>query len=311
MPLFDASPAVSIMPPTAFAACVGCIGKEPDSALDEDRPRLDSDWPLHFRRLRNARTRRINYSEKLLIKASAAANWSNGPANILQLEGPVTIVSDGVKCSAKRAVIWLSPMPGGLLQEQQVDIVLIGDATLHATDNHLTRTAPELLVNLVVRGTIQLSATARVAQDLSQSPTFAEAKSIRAASQGPDQSAPGHGLDAPLTTTALPPPPAVGGTSVSGVVQPTPSKTGSIRFHASLIEPTVTGDGTKALQLGGGVTSRRLPTTAISWSFLPPMSFSSAAIAKGIPPLSRLPANLLPAKWAIISRLLIWKETCG
>ena len=61
-------------------------------------------------------------------------------------------------------------MPGGLLLEQQVDIVLIGDAALHASDNHLTRSGPRLLVNLIVRGTIQLTAQSRVAQDLSQSP---------------------------------------------------------------------------------------------------------------------------------------------
>ena len=201
-----------------------------------------------------ARAQSGSTSEKLLITASSAANWTEGPTNILQLQGPVSIVSDDVTCSAKQAVVWLAPMPGGLLLEQQVDIVLIGDAALHASDNHLTRSGPRLLVNLIVRGTIQLTAQSRVAQDLSQSPLFVEARLVRTASQSTEPSPPGQGANPVLTTTAPPPAPAEGGTSASGVVQLAPSKTGSIAFHARLVEPITAGDGTKALQLGGGVS---------------------------------------------------------
>ncbi|MGD0462877.1 MAG: LPS assembly protein LptD [Tepidisphaeraceae bacterium] len=201
-----------------------------------------------------ARAQSSSTSEKLLITASSAANWTDGPTNILQLQGPVSIVTNDVSCSAKQAVVWLAPAPGGLLQEQEVDIVLIGDATLRASDNHLTRSGARLLVNLIVRGTIQLSAASKVAQDLSQSPLFIEAQSVRAASQSTVQSPPGQGAGPALTTTAPPPALPVGGTSASGVVQPAPSKTGTIQFHAKLVEPITAGDGTKALQLGGGVS---------------------------------------------------------
>ncbi len=193
-------------------------------------------------------------SEKLLISASSATNWTDGPTNILQLDGPVSIITDDVTCSAKQAVIWFTPMRGGQLQEQQVDIALIGDATLHSSDNHLTRTGPKLLVNLIVRGTIQLSSQAKVAQDLSKSKLFADAKAIRAATQSVDQTPPPVEVNPVLSTTGPPPPPALGGTSASAIVQPTPSKTGEIKFHANLVEPITIADGTKALQLGGGVT---------------------------------------------------------
>ncbi len=193
-------------------------------------------------------------SEKLLISASSASNWTDGPTNILQLDGPVSIVTDTVTCSARQAIVWFTPKPGALLQEQQVEIALIGDATLHASDNHLTRTGPRLLVNLIVRGTIQLASQSKVAQDLSKSQLFTDAKAVRAASQSADQPPPAIEVNPILSTTGPPPAPALGGTSASAIVQPTPSKIGEIRFHARLIEPITIADGTKAMQLGGGVS---------------------------------------------------------
>ncbi len=130
-----------------------------------------------------ARAQFTQVSEKLLIRASAAANWAVGPVNILQLQGPVWIVTDDVSCSAKQAVIWLRPAPGGLLHEQQVDIVLVGDATLKASDNHLTRSGPRLLVDTIVRGTVQLSAPSESAEDLSRSPLYLDAQTIRTADE--------------------------------------------------------------------------------------------------------------------------------
>jgi hypothetical protein len=193
-------------------------------------------------------------SEKLLITAPIATNWTDGPTNILQLDGPVSIVTDNITCSARQAIVWFTPKPGGLLQEQQVEIALLGDATLHSSDNHLTRTGPRLLVNLIVRGTIQLISQSKVPNDLSKSALFADAKAIRAASQSADQSPPVIEVNPILSTTGPPPAPALGGTSASAIVQPTPGKTGEIRFNAKLIEPITTADGTKALQLGGGVS---------------------------------------------------------
>jgi hypothetical protein len=243
------------MPPTAWADRLAASGR----SLSVHWTRTGLGWilfaiPILAACVSPARADFTQTSEKLLISASSATTWADGPTNILQLEGPVSIVTDDVTCSAKQAVIWLSPSPGGLLQEQHVDIVLIGDATLRAPDNHLTRTGPRLLVSLIARGTIQLSSPSKIAQDLSQSKLFAEAQSVRSANQSIDQTPPGPSVNSILTTTAPPPALPVGGTSATGVVQPAPSKMGTINFHAKLIEPITTGDGTKALQLGGGVS---------------------------------------------------------
>lgn len=201
-----------------------------------------------------ARAQFTQVSEKLLIHASSAANWAAGPVNILQLKGPVSIVTDDVTCSARQAVIWLTPAPGGLLHEQQVDIVLIGDATLQASDNHLTRNGPRLLVNTIVRSTVQLSAPAKTAEDLSQSPLYLDAQTIRAADENSDSPPSSPELTPPLTTTAPPPATPRGGTSASGVVQPKLSKSGLVEFHAPLVVPVTADDGSSALELGGGVT---------------------------------------------------------
>ncbi|HEX4053559.1 MAG TPA: LPS assembly protein LptD [Tepidisphaeraceae bacterium] len=209
---------------------------------------------LPFACVSPARAQFAQVSEKLLIRASSVTNWAAGSVNILQLQGPVSVVTDDVTCSAKQAVIWLTPVPGALLHEQQVDIVLIGDATLAASVNHLTRSGPRLLVNTIVRGTVQLSASSESAKDLSQSPLYLDAQTIRGADENSGAAPSSPDASRPLTTTAPPPAPPKGGTSVSGVVQPTLSKAGLVEFHAALVVPTTADDGTSALQLGGGVT---------------------------------------------------------
>ena len=111
----------------------------------------------------------VSFSEKLLINASSASSWAAGNTNVVQLQGPVSITMDDVKCSADQAVIWLTPSPDGLLTEQQADIVLLGHAKLAAQENHLTRTAGTLLVNTIVRGTIELTVSSKLSEDQSQS----------------------------------------------------------------------------------------------------------------------------------------------
>ena len=71
-----------------------------------------------------ARAQTVSYSEKLLIHADRASSWIAGNASVVEVQGPVAITMDNVKCSADQAVIWLTPSPGGLLAEQQADIVL-------------------------------------------------------------------------------------------------------------------------------------------------------------------------------------------
>jgi lipopolysaccharide assembly outer membrane protein LptD (OstA) len=197
----------------------------------------------------------VSYSEKFLINASSASSWSAGNVNIVQLQGPVIITMDDVKCSADQAVVWLTPSADGLLAEQQADIVLLGHAKLAAHENHLTRTAGTLLVNTVVRGTIELTVASKLSEDRSQSALYMQAQAVRDAGNSPSaDSSANQGPAAPITTTSVPPSPAPGGTNASGVVQPTSTKGGAITFGAKLIQETEAHDGTRMLILSGGVT---------------------------------------------------------
>ena len=190
----------------------------------------------------SARAQSPAYSEKLLVQASSASTWLTGDTNVLQLRGPVTITLDEEQCQADQAVIWLTPVPGGLLGEQTLDIVLIGNARLAARENHLTRTGPTLLIDTIVRGTVQLTAAANRPENLSQSPLYLQAQSIRVASQMLDV--------APATQNPNPP---HGATNPTGIAQPAPSKAGFIEFQAPLIQQIRAEDGTRALELSGGV----------------------------------------------------------
>src|SRR5688572_1096960 len=69
-------------------------------------------------------------SESMLIHGTAASTWSAGGANVIQLDGPVTIELDRVKLSARAAVLWLEPVSGASLDVQRAEIALIGDARI-------------------------------------------------------------------------------------------------------------------------------------------------------------------------------------
>ena len=183
----------------------------------------------------SARAQSAAYSEKLLVQASSASTWFAGDTNVIQLRGPVTITLDEEKCQADQAVIWLTPTPGGLLREQTLDIVLIGHATLAASENHLTRSGPTLMIDTIVRGTVQLTAAANRSQNLSQSPLYLQAQSIRLASQMLDVAPAKQNPNPPPTTTT------------------TSSKAGYIRLGIiPLVQEIHADDGTRAWEVSGG-----------------------------------------------------------
>src|ERR1700728_597915 len=147
------------MPPTALGMVA--IGKEPVSAMMDGVASMVRGvvcWGfiaiITFCGASPARGQIAAFSEKLIIHADEAATWSAGNSNILELRGNVTISLDHQQCRADNAVIWLTPEPRGVLDEQGVDIVLIGHAKLTAPDDHLERTGPKLLINTIVRGKI-------------------------------------------------------------------------------------------------------------------------------------------------------------
>jgi lipopolysaccharide assembly outer membrane protein LptD (OstA) len=124
-----------------------------------------------------AQTQEIN--ETLHMSAPRAATWSDGPSNIIQLEGGATIELDQAKLTADGAVIWLTPQPKAVLAEQKVEIALIGNASLAQPTDNVTRTGDRLFVTTSVRGNIQLSADQRQVRNLSDSDVYKQAIVIR------------------------------------------------------------------------------------------------------------------------------------
>jgi lipopolysaccharide export system protein LptA len=229
-------------------------------------------------------------SEKLLVTAKSADTWASGSNNIVLLQGPVSIELDDVKLTADNAVIWLSPAPGGLLQEQRAQIALVGNAELTATDNHVTRSGPNLLVTSVVRGNIQLTGENNP-RDGSGTPLFHQAQEILAAgtatetAAAPPASATRESASNPSTASSESNSPAGGGftnpsnepilpapsketenplplpASSAGIaLAPTPRKrdasagSGEINFHSRQTEQKVDADLNVAFVLTGGVT---------------------------------------------------------
>ena len=118
-------------------------------------------------------------SDTLDIRGSKAATWSGGGANVISLQGTVVITADRTRITADSAVIWLSPIPGSVLDEQQADIALIGNASLQQQD--VTRSGDQLFVTINVRGKILLTTDERLTQDQSDSPLYHDAALLRPA----------------------------------------------------------------------------------------------------------------------------------
>jgi hypothetical protein len=211
-----------------------------------------------------ARGQFTSVSEKLLISATSAETWAKADASFIQLQGPVWIEMDNLKLAANDAVIRLTPAPGGLLEEQQAQIVLIGDAKLWATDNHVTRSGPQLLVSTVVRGAAELTAVERNGRDMSDSPLFLQAETILSAGQAPGEGPEAGGspvlLPAPGPTESPSPSPGVlAGTSVAAEPQPRKSTGGVVEFHEGNAQVPgefhqgEAADGTAVFELSGAV----------------------------------------------------------
>ncbi|MDB5302731.1 MAG: hypothetical protein JWM97_280 [Phycisphaerales bacterium] len=119
-------------------------------------------------------------SEKLILTGKSAATWADGPTNIIQLTGPVTIELDRAKLSADGAVVWLSPINQQNLEIQNAQIALIGNARLEETQARTTRSGPSLFVTAQVRGNaIRIIADERIAKDQSRSDLYRQAQALR------------------------------------------------------------------------------------------------------------------------------------
>ena len=116
-------------------------------------------------------------SEKLFMSGKSAVTWRQGDADIIQIEGPVSLELERATLSAKQAVLWLTPEAGNEPNRMKVQVVLIGDGKVIA--DGAVRSGERMLVNASVAGRVRLTAVDRAEKDLSGSDLYKLADSIR------------------------------------------------------------------------------------------------------------------------------------
>ena len=218
-------------------------------------------------------------SQKLLMTAKKASTWTQGGTDVVILEGPVKIELDRATLTAKRAVVWITPEPGGNADgstKQRIEVALLGDAKVEQPVVGATRSGERMLVTAEVAGHVQLTTDENNARDDHDTQVYREAEAMRA--EPAPATAPGPAVVAPPPTPA-PPGPAVPGPQPAPVApapQPAPAgaprpatrpaarpveKTLLVEFSADDVQTVNATDGTVAVVLNGNVVLRqRRPT---------------------------------------------------
>jgi lipopolysaccharide export system protein LptA len=186
-------------------------------------------------------------SDYLQISADRASTWTDGPTNVVQLQGPITIQTDRAKLTADRAVIWLTPPANSILDQQRAEIALIGNASVEQPE--ATRTGDSLYVSTDVRGAIRITANERVSQNLSDSDLFHAASALRplinvapGAQQPQAQWIMQRNFLLPSTEPTTEP-----------TSQPTTRPAAPVSFRAINVQTAQTPDDKVAIVLSGGV----------------------------------------------------------
>jgi hypothetical protein len=200
-------------------------------------------------------------SERLHIQTRDAWTWGEGNSNIVQLQGPLTIETDQATLTAQQAVIWLTPVPGSILEQQRAEVALLGDAQVR--QGAATRSGERLFVSFVVRGSIRITAEHRLAENRAQTELYRQAVALRArGAERPPAIAPEPGAapapapapDAPveqrpwMTPPTMPPPQPATAPTTRPIRPAEP-----VTFRAADAQ-TVTHDGRVAIVLSGGIT---------------------------------------------------------
>jgi hypothetical protein len=95
------------------------------------------------------------------MTAARATTWTEEGTNVVMLEGPgVAIDLDRTRMTADRAVVWIRPTKGTLLQEQSAEIALLGNYTLDQ-QGQVRQSGERLLVTAQVRGVVRVTANDR------------------------------------------------------------------------------------------------------------------------------------------------------
>ena len=122
-----------------------------------------------------------NTSDNLIVRADRATTWvdpAGAARNVVQLEGNVVIELDRTRMTADRAVVWLSPTRGSLLEEQDAQIALLGNVALDQ-QNQVQRGGDRLFVTATVRGVVRVTADARDVGNRENSETYSIAYNWR------------------------------------------------------------------------------------------------------------------------------------
>lgn len=115
--------------------------------------------------------------ETLSVAGDNAYTWNENQLSIAQFEGPVKFHLDDVTMKADSAVMWLKVVPGSVLQQQQVEIALIGNASLQQGD--VRRSGEKLYVTALVSGSVRLSANQRLSIVRADTSQYQLAQSMR------------------------------------------------------------------------------------------------------------------------------------
>lgn len=186
-------------------------------------------------------------NESLMIRAPVAATWSEGAAtNVVQLDGGVAIDLDQTHLTADGAVVWITPVPQAVLQEQRAQIALLGHASLTQPDG-VSRSGETLFVTALIRGAIRVTAEQRQVKDLSDSDLYKRAQTFRPIEQLPPTTQVTNEnwlIQRPWMTPQLTTHPA----PASQPAPPSP-----IAFSADNIEGAKTPEGLVAFVLSGSV----------------------------------------------------------
>jgi hypothetical protein len=184
-------------------------------------------------------------AQSLLIAGREASTWTQDRANVVQLEGPVRIELDKTVLTARQAVVWLEGVADGQPGEESVTVALLGEAKIQQPQ--ATRSGDRLLVTARVNGPVRITAESRLARDLSASPTFQAARSLRSQTEMVAQRPP----LAPIAG-GLPP------TTSSAATQPVAAPHSPVRFHSDEFNTITTSDGNMGITLSGNVVVTRV-----------------------------------------------------
>jgi hypothetical protein len=186
-------------------------------------------------------------SAHLTIRTDQASTWNEDHAVVVFSDGPVTIETDRATMSAKQAVIWLTPVRGSVLDEQEAQISLIGNATLAQPSEQVTRSGDRLFVTIVVRGSVRIVSERRLAENHSDTDLYRQATRMRPlGGMAGGAVEPGTLLQRPWIEVL----PTTQPTTLP-TTRPLPKQ--PVNFRADHIDSVMTPDGKVAFVLSGNV----------------------------------------------------------